>query len=130
MDMSFIPSIYINSITITRVFLINMRYNYRSIWLVTNQYIDFDYEVKTKIYICYRKTSTTTSGEEELNTSSEMNVFDDPKIGMCLSDEADSIQTCANQYKLKGKSIGELCEHNASIAASVGRPTVITYSFL
>lgn len=101
-----------------------------SIRPVTNQYIDFDNEVKSKIsYIFYRKTSTTTSGEEELNTSSEMNVFDDPKIGMCLSDEADSIQTCANQYKLKGKSIGELCEHNASIAASVGRPTVNINSF-
>ncbi|XP_025193080.1 GATOR complex protein WDR24 isoform X2 [Melanaphis sacchari] len=71
-----------------------------------------------------RKTSTTTSGEEELNTSSEMNVFRDPKIVMCLSDEAECIQTCAIQYKLIGKSIGELCEHNASVASNVGRTTV------
>lgn len=72
----------------------------------------------------YRKTSTTTSGEEELNTSSEMNVFRDPKIVMCLSDEAECIQTCAIQYKLIGRSIGELCEHNAGVASSVGRTTV------
>ncbi|XP_026810871.1 GATOR complex protein WDR24 [Rhopalosiphum maidis] len=71
-----------------------------------------------------RKTSTTTSGEEELNTSSEMNVFRDPKIVMCLSDEAECIQTCAIQYKLIGRSIGELCEHNAGVASSVGRTTV------
>lgn len=56
-----------------------------------------------------------------------MKVFRDPKIVMCLSDEADCIQTCALQYKLKGKSIGELCEHNASIAASLGRSTVINF---
>lgn len=77
--------------------------------------------------IFFRKTSTTTSGEEELNTSSDMRVFRDPKTLMCLSDEADFIHTCALQYKLKGKSIGELCEHNASVAASVGRPTVIHF---
>lgn len=78
----------------------------------------------------YRKTSTTTSGEEELNTSSEMNVFRDPKIVMCLSDEAECIQTCAMQYKLKGKSIGEICEHNAGVASSVGRPTVHFFFFI
>lgn len=75
----------------------------------------------------YRKTSTTTSGEEELNTSSEMNVFRDPKIVMCLSDETECIQTCAIQYKLVGRSIGELCDHNAGVASSVGRTTVIFF---
>lgn len=72
----------------------------------------------------FRKTSTTISGEEELNTSSDMKVFRDPKIVSCLSNEADYIQTCAMQYKLRGRSIGELCEYNASIAANVGKPTV------
>lgn len=56
-----------------------------------------------------------------------MNVFRDPKIIMCLSSEAESIQTCAVQYKLRGRSIGEICDHNANIAASVQRPTVIFY---
>lgn len=54
-----------------------------------------------------------------------MKVFRDPKIVLCLSNEADGIQTCALQYKLRGRSIGELCEHNANIAASVERDTVI-----
>jgi len=74
----------------------------------------------------YRKISTTSSGEEELNTSSDIKVFRDPKIITCLSNEADFIQTCAIQYKLRGKSIGELCDHNANVAASGGRPTVKT----
>jgi len=58
-----------------------------------------------------------------------MKVFRDPKIVMCLSDEAECIQTCAIQYRLKGRSIGELCEHNASVAARVGRPTVINFDY-
>lgn len=71
-----------------------------------------------------RKTSTTTSGEEELNTSSVMNIFTDSKVSeYILSNESDSFETCATEYKLKGK-LGELCEHNASIAAKVGKPTV------
>jgi hypothetical protein len=77
---------------------------------------------------CLRKTSTTTSGEEELNTSSEMKVFRDPKIVTYLSDDAECIQMCAIQYKLRGRSIGELCEHNANVASSVGRPTVIYFA--
>lgn len=56
-----------------------------------------------------------------------MKVFRDPKIVTCLSNDANSIQTCAIQYKLRGRSIGELCEHNAAIAASVGRTTVINF---
>lgn len=76
-----------------------------------------------KTYAC-RKTSTTTSGEEELNTSSDMKVFRDPNIVLSLSNEADCIQTCALQYKLRGRSIGELCDHNAGVAASVGKSTV------
>ncbi|XP_050427869.1 GATOR complex protein WDR24 [Adelges cooleyi] len=70
-----------------------------------------------------RKTSTT-SGEEELNTSSQMNVFRDPKATLCLSDETDCFRTCATQYKLSGKPLAELCEHNANVAASVGKPTI------
>lgn len=54
-----------------------------------------------------------------------MKVFRDPKIVMSLSNEANCIQICAVQYKLIGRSIGELCEHNASIAASIQKPTVI-----
>lgn len=54
-----------------------------------------------------------------------MKLFRDPKIVTSLSNEAECIQICAVQYKLIGRSIGELCEHNANIAASIEKPTVI-----
>lgn len=77
-----------------------------------------------------RKMSTASSGEEELHTSSDFKVFCDPQVNTCLANEADFVRTCAVQYKLRGKSLGDLCEHNANVAASGGRPTVKTLKIL
>lgn len=70
----------------------------------------------------YRKTSTTTSGEEELNTASTMRLF--TNLSNFINDVSNSLETCAIEYKLQGKSIGELCEHNASVASKTGKHTV------
>ncbi|VVC45443.1 WD40/YVTN repeat-like-containing domain,WD40-repeat-containing domain,WD40 repeat,WD40 repeat [Cinara cedri] len=69
-----------------------------------------------------RKTSTTISSEEDLNTSSILRSFQN--LREVIDDPSHCIEMCALEYKLQGKSIGELCEHNASVAASAGRHTV------
>lgn len=72
-----------------------------------------------------RKTSTTTSGEEQLNTASAVRFFHNLKY--VIEDASDSIEMCAVEYKLQGKSIGELCEHNANVASNAGKHTVSNF---